>query len=75
MSILLTGGLGYIGSHTAVSLLNEGLDVVIVDNLSNSNIKTLSKIKKITGKKVKFYKADVCNEKKLNKICLDLDFE
>lgn len=68
MSILLTGGLGYIGSHTAVSLLKEGYEVVIVDNLSNSDIKTLSKIKEITQKSVKFYKFDVANEKKLKKV-------
>ena len=61
MSILLTGGLGYIGSHTAVSLVEEGFDIVIVDNLSNSSIKTLAKIEEITGKKIKFYEVDVCD--------------
>ena len=65
MSILLTGGLGYIGSHTAVSLLGEGFDIVIVDNLSNSSIDTLSKIEDISGKKVKFYQVDVCDEEEL----------
>lgn len=68
MSILLTGGLGYIGSHTAVSLLNDGYDVVIVDNLSNSEKKTLKAIEKITGKKVAFYKYDIRDKKKLTSV-------
>lgn len=59
MSILLTGGLGYIGSHTAVELLNRDKDIIIVDNLSNSKIETVDKIKKITGKNFKFIKADL----------------
>lgn len=59
MSILLTGGLGYIGSHTAVELLNRNKDIIIVDNLSNSKIETVDKITKITGKKFKFIKADL----------------
>lgn len=59
MSVLLTGGLGYIGSHTAVELLNRGNDVIIVDNLSNSKIKVADKIKAITGKDFKFIKADL----------------
>ena len=67
MKILFAGGLGYIGSHTAVEVLNAGHDVVIVDNLSNSKIGVLDKIKQITGKDVKFYKTDVC-EKFLKRI-------
>ena len=59
MSILLTGGLGYIGSHTAVELLNRDKEIIIVDNLSNSKIETVDKIKKITGKNFKFIKADL----------------
>ena len=59
MCILLTGGLGYIGSHTAVELLSRGKDIIIVDNLSNSKIETVDKIKKITGKDFKFIKADL----------------
>ena len=59
MSILLTGGLGYIGSHTAVELLKRGEDIIIVDNLSNSKISTVDKIKKITGKDFKFINADL----------------
>lgn len=59
MSILLTGGLGYIGSHTAVELLERDKDIIIVDDLSNSKIETVDKIKKITGKDFKFIKADL----------------
>ena len=61
MKILLTGGLGYIGSHTAVEVLNAGHEVVIVDNLSNSKVSVLDKIKTITGKEAKFYENDVCD--------------
>ena len=57
--ILLTGGLGYIGSHTAVELLNRNNQIIIVDDLSNSKIETVDKIKKITGKDFKFIKADL----------------
>lgn len=68
MKILLTGGLGYIGSHTAVELLNAGYDVVIIDNLSNSKIEVVDKIKQITGKSVKFYQEDLLNLSELNEI-------
>lgn len=68
MRVLLTGGLGYIGSHTAVQLLNAGEEVVIVDNLSNSERKVLGRIKKITGKDVKFYKYDLRKESGLRRI-------
>lgn len=67
-TILLTGGLGYIGSHTAVQLLEAGYDIVIVDNLSNSKRSVKNKIEKITGKAVKFYKLDVKSERGLKKI-------
>lgn len=66
--ILVTGGIGYIGSHTSVELLNAGYDIVIIDNLSNSKIEVVDKIKKITGKDFKFYNEDVRNEKELDKI-------
>lgn len=59
MQILLTGGAGYIGSHTCVELLSAGYDVVIADNLSNSNIEVLNRLKKITDKDVKFYQVDI----------------
>jgi len=66
--ILLTGGLGYIGSHTAVELLENGYDVVIIDNLSNSKAETQDKIQKITGKSIKFYKGDVRDLSMLSQI-------
>ncbi|MDF2613385.1 MAG: galE [Clostridia bacterium] len=59
MAILITGGTGYIGSHTSVEFLNAGYEVIIVDNLSNSKVEVLDKIKQITGKEVKFYEADL----------------
>ena len=62
MNILVTGGGGYIGSHTVVELLNSGENVVIVDNLYNSNINVLDKIKEITGNKPQFYKYDLTNK-------------
>ena len=68
MKILFTGGLGFIGSHTAVEVLNAGHDVVIVDDLSNSKIGVLDKIKQITGKDVKFYQNDVCDKAALENI-------
>lgn len=66
--VLLTGGLGYIGSHTAVELCENGYDIVIIDNLSNSKIETLGKLETITGKKLKFYKGDVQDKILLRKI-------
>ena len=67
-TILVTGGTGFIGSHTWVVLLDAGYDVVIVDNLSNSKKEVVSYIEKITGKKVAFYENDVCDKKALIKI-------
>lgn len=68
MSILLTGGAGYIGSHIAVELLNLGKEVVIYDNLSNSSEKVLDRIKEITGKSPKFYKGDLRDREGLDKV-------
>ena len=68
MSILVTGGVGYIGSHTVIELQNAGYEVVVCDNLSNSNIKALERVEQITGKKVKFYLADILHEDELNEI-------
>ena len=68
MKVLLTGGLGYIGSHTAVELLNRGYEIVIVDDLSNSKIDVKDKIQMITNKKIKFVKVDLKNYKKTEKI-------
>lgn len=59
MAILVTGGAGYIGSHTCVELLNAGYDVVVVDNLYNSSEEALKRVEKITGKSVTFYEADI----------------
>ena len=68
MAILVTGGAGYIGSHTVVELQNAGYEVVVVDNLSNSSEKSLERVEKITGKPVKFYKADILDREALGKI-------
>ena len=68
MAILVTGGAGYIGSHTVVELQNAGYDVVVLDNLSNASEKSLERVSKITGKPVKFYKADILDRDALNEI-------
>ncbi len=68
MRILVTGGAGYIGSHTVIELLEEGYDVVIVDNLSNSSRKVLDRLEHITNKKIPFYKYDVCDKSLLRKV-------
>ena len=68
MKVLVTGGLGYIGSHTCVELLEGGYEVIILDNLSNSKIEVLDKIKEITSKDVKFYKINYLDRKELEKV-------
>ena len=68
MAILVTGGTGYIGSHTVVELLNNGYDVVIVDNYVNSKPEVLNRIKRITGKAPRFYEVDVCDYEKLKAV-------
>lgn len=68
MSVLVTGGMGFIGSHTVVELLNSGEDVIIVDNLSNSKKETLDAIKKITNKVPKFYNVDIRNKESLDNV-------
>lgn len=68
MNILVTGGLGFIGSHTVVELLNQDYSVIVVDNLYNSNIDVIDKIKKITGKDFIFYQEDVCDNDALERI-------
>ena len=62
MAVLLTGGAGYIGSHIAVELINDGYDVVIADDLSNSKPDVIDRLFKITGAKIPFYKIDVANK-------------
>ena len=68
MAILVTGGTGYIGSHTVVQLLENNYDVVIVDNFVNSKPEVLNRIFKITGKKPRFYEIDVCDEAKMREL-------
>ena len=68
MKILCTGGAGYIGSHTCVELLNEGYDVIVIDNLSNSSEAALERVEQITGKKLTFYKGDIRDKDILEKI-------
>ena len=71
MKILVTGGCGYIGSHTVVELLENNYEVVIVDNLSNSKKDVIDRIKEITKKDVKFYELDVCDKNELTKVFKD----
>lgn len=68
MAILVTGGAGYIGSHTCVELLEAGYDVVVLDNLYNASEKALDRVEQITGKRAKFYKADILDKDAMNKI-------
>ena len=68
MSILVTGGAGYIGSHTCVELLNAGYDVVVIDNLDNSSEEALRRVEQITGKNVKFYKGDLLNREDVENV-------
>lgn len=68
MKVLVTGGAGYIGSHTVVDLLDNGFEAVVVDNLCNSKPAVVERVKKITGKDFKFYQSDVCDEEALDGI-------
>ena len=61
MSILVSGGAGYIGSHTCVELIQAGYDIIVADNLSNSSEESLRRVEKITGKPVPFVKLEMCN--------------
>lgn len=68
MKILVTGGAGYIGSHTCLALLEADYDVVVVDNLLNSSMHSIERVEKLSGKKISFYKEDLLNEEALSKI-------
>lgn len=75
MNILVTGGAGYIGSHTCVQLLNDGYDVTVVDNLCNSCEESLKRVEQITGKKVKFYNIDMVDKDKLETVFVENKFD
>ena len=68
MKVLVTGGAGYIGSHTCVELIESGYTPIVVDNLCNSSAKSLERVKEITGQEVAFYQGDVCDEALLDSI-------
>lgn len=68
MSILVTGGAGYIGSHTCIELLEAGYQVVVVDNLYNSSKKSLERVQEITGKELTFYQDDLLDSEALDAI-------
>lgn len=75
MSVLVTGGVGYIGSHTTIELIQEGKKVIIVDNLANSNVVVLDRIEEITGVKPKFYELNVQNREKLEIVFKENDID
>ena len=75
MAILVTGGTGYIGSHTTIELLNAGNDVVIVDNLCNSKRECVNRVEELTGKKVKFYECDIRDRAGLDKVFAENEHE
>ena len=75
MAILVTGGAGYIGSHTCIEMQNAGYDVIVIDNLDNSSSESLARVEKITGKAVKFYEEDVRNKEALRQIFKENEIE
>ncbi|WP_412485935.1 UDP-glucose 4-epimerase GalE [Shewanella chilikensis] len=75
MTILVTGGAGYIGTHTLVELLAAGKEVVVIDNLSNSSVEALARVEEISGKNVLFYQGDILNKAFLQKVFSDHSFE
>ena len=75
MSILVTGGAGFIGSHTCVELLNAGYDTIILDNLCNSKSESINRVKEITSKDVKFYNCDIRDREGLDKIFAENNIE
>jgi UDP-glucose 4-epimerase len=68
MKVLVTGGAGYIGSHTIIELISAGYDIVVVDNLSNSSRESIRRVEKITGQSIEFHKFDLCNKPRLSKL-------
>ena len=68
MSVLVTGGAGYIGSHTCVSLIESGYDVIVVDNLSNSEVSMVEAVAELSGQSIGFYEVDVCDEDALDSV-------
>ncbi|MBE5741876.1 MAG: UDP-glucose 4-epimerase GalE [Clostridiales bacterium] len=74
-TILVTGGAGYIGSHTSIELIEAGYDIVVVDNLSNSKEEAVRRVEGIVGKKIKFYKADICDKDAMRKIFAENKFD
>ena len=68
MRVLVTGGAGYIGSHTCVELLNAGHEAIVFDNFYNSSMEAVERVKKITGKEIKFYEADMTDKAAMEKI-------
>lgn len=75
MAILVTGGAGYIGSHTCVSLLENGYEIIVVDNLSNSSVEALNRIKQITGKDLSFYEIDLLDKNRLEVVFEENDID
>lgn len=75
MAILVTGGAGYIGSHTCIELLNANYKIVVVDNFSNSKPEVLNRVREISGKDFKFYEVDLLNKEALNKIFIENEIE
>ena len=75
MSVLVTGGAGFIGSHTCVELLNAGYDIVVIDNLCNSKQESLNRVEKITGKKLKFIECDIRDRAGLDKVFAENDID
>ncbi len=75
MNVLITGGIGYIGSHICVELIEAGHDVVVIDNLSNSKIEVCDYIKQITGKDIKFYQGDVLDDKLVDQVFAQNDLD
>lgn len=75
MSILVTGGAGYIGSHTCVELIESGYDIVVIDNLSNSNQESIKRVNRLVGKRIKFYPVDLLDQKSLESVFMENEIE